>query len=205
MAKLQTWLFHLDLIVIIILLIHADFSKSKQEPKIQQHINKTVFVGETVTLHCNKTDYDDDFTWTVNSSVIFRLITYSKLTYSNFSSNRTYVNPTVPRELKIQQIQVSDAGKYTCYPAAIRWTLTITENQTTSVSFKLMPLFIFIIIIISCFGVILICLIITINICFHRKQGEKMNSDLGKDLVKLISDHDQHTITVCVYRLHTVS
>ncbi|XP_073768604.1 uncharacterized protein [Danio rerio] len=205
MAKLQTWILPRDLIAIIILLIHADFSKSKQEPKIQQHINKTVFVGEMVTLHCNKTDYDDDFTWRVNSSVIFRQSTHSKLTYSNFSSNRTYVNPAVPRELKIRQIQVSDAGNYICYPAAIRWTLTITENQTTPESLKLMSLFIFIIIIISCFGVILICLKITMNVCFHRKQREEMNSDSDKNFVKMISDCDQHTITVCVYRLHTVS
>jgi len=50
----------------------------------------------------------------------------------NFSSNRIHINPAVSKDLKIHQIQASDAGNYTCYPAAIRWTLTITGYSMIS-------------------------------------------------------------------------
>ncbi|XP_056321816.1 uncharacterized protein LOC130235296 isoform X2 [Danio aesculapii] len=205
MAIFQTWIFHLDLCVVIILLIHADYSKSNQEAKIKQNISKTVFLGNTVTLHCNKTTLDDDFTWGMNNSAIFRQI--SNRTQTNFSSNRIHIDPAAPRELKIQQIQASDAGNYTCYPAGIRWTLTITENRPSSSSSSpeqmLLSIIIFITII-SCFGVILICLI---SICFHKKQKrQKIKSSSGeKDNLMKTFDCDKNTTTVCVYSLHTVS
>ncbi|XP_048048358.1 uncharacterized protein LOC125269506 isoform X2 [Megalobrama amblycephala] len=201
MANFQIRILHLDLFVVIILLTYTDYSKSNQEQRIQQHINKTVFVGETVTLHCNKTKFDYDFTWKMNNSVIFRQVSDFNITKTNFSSNRIHINPAVPRELKIHQIQASDAGNYTCYPAEIRWTLTITENRPASP--KQMPLYI--IIIISCSGVIMIFLIITISFCIHRKLRQKINFGSDKKDVKMISHCDKHTITACVYSLHTVS
>ncbi|ROL46589.1 hypothetical protein DPX16_0337 [Anabarilius grahami] len=103
-----------------------DYSTSNQEQRIRQHINKTVFVGETVTLHCNKTPLDEDLTWKMNKSVIFSHDSNRNRTLTNFSSNRIHINPVVLRELKIHQIKASDAGNYTCYPATIRWTLAIT-------------------------------------------------------------------------------
>ncbi|XP_016385477.1 uncharacterized protein LOC107721822 [Sinocyclocheilus rhinocerous] len=206
MASFQTRILRLHLCVVIILLTQADYSKYNQEQMIQQHINKTVFVGETVTLHCNKTQYDDDFTWKMNSFVIFRQDSERNRTMRNFSSNRIHIDPAAPRELIIHQIQASDAGNYSCYPAAIRWTLTITENQIRPESPKQISLYIIIIIIIiiiSCSGVIMICLIITISICIHRKLRQKINS--GSEDVKMISDCDKHTVTACVYSLHTIS
>ncbi|XP_016341873.1 uncharacterized protein LOC107688663 [Sinocyclocheilus anshuiensis] len=175
----QTRILHLNLSVILTLLTNADYSKSNQEPIIKQHINKTVFVGETVTLHCNKTQYDDDFTWKMNSFVIFRQDSESNRTLRNFSSNRIHIDPAAPRELTIHQIQASDAGNLSCYPAAIRWTLTITEIQIRSESLKQMPLYI----IISCSGVIMICLIITISICIHRRCKNSIQShrEMGQD------------------------
>ncbi|XDV30897.1 hypothetical protein PO909_033723 [Leuciscus waleckii] len=165
MANFQTRILHLDLCVIIILLTYTDYSKSNQELRLLQHINKTVFVGETVTLYCNKTPFDEDFTWRMNSSVIFSYDSTNNRTTRNFSSNRIHINPAVSKELKIHQIQASDAGNYTCYPAAIRWTLTITENRPASL--KQMPLYTTIIII-SCSGVIMVFLIISISVCIHR-------------------------------------
>ncbi|XP_016306338.1 uncharacterized protein LOC107661332 isoform X2 [Sinocyclocheilus anshuiensis] len=207
MANFQTRILRLDLCVVIILRIHADYSKSNQEQRIRQHINKIVFVEETVTLHCNKTQFDDDFTWKMNNSVIFRQDSERNRTMRNFSSNRININPAAPRELTIHQIQASDAGNYSCYPAAMRWTLTITENQIRPESPKQMPLsiVIIIIIIISCCGVIMICLIITVSICIQRKSSQKINSGSEKQDVKMISDCDKHTITACVYNLHKVS
>ncbi|XP_050959846.1 uncharacterized protein LOC127161253 [Labeo rohita] len=203
MANFQTRILLLDLCVVIILLTHADYSKSNQEQSIQQHINKTVFVGETVTLHCNKTKFDDDFTWKINNTVIFRQVSDINITKTNFSSNRIHIDPASHRELTIHQIQTSDAGNYTCYPAAIRWTLTIPEKQIRTESLKQMPLYI-IIIIVSCSGVVMIGLIITICICNYRKLRQ-INSSSEKEDVKMISDCDKHTITVCVYSLHTAS
>ncbi|XP_016089272.1 uncharacterized protein [Sinocyclocheilus grahami] len=177
MEVLQTRVLHLNLCVILIFLTNADFSKSNQEQRIRQHINKTVFVGETVTLHCNKIHFDDDFTWKMNNSVIFRQDSESNRTMRNFSSNRMNIDPAAPRELTIHQIQASDAGNYSCYPAAMRWTLTITENQIRPESLKQTPLsIIIIIIIISCSGVIVICLIITVSICIHRRCKNNIQS-----------------------------
>ncbi|XP_050959847.1 uncharacterized protein LOC127161254 [Labeo rohita] len=172
---------HLNLCVIISLLTNADYSKSNQEQRIRQHINKTVSVGETVTLHCNKTQFDDDFTWKINNSVIFRQVSVFNITKKN-SSNKIHIDPADPRELTIHQIQVSDAGNFTCYPAAIRWTLTITENTIRPESPIQMPLYI-IIITISCSGVIMICLIITISIFIHRscKNNKQSHREMGQD------------------------
>jgi len=89
-------------------------------------------VGETVTLHCNKTPFDEDFMWKMNSSVIFSYDSNNNRTMRNFSSNRIHINPAVSKDLKIHQVQASEAGNYTCYPAAIRWTLTITGYSMTS-------------------------------------------------------------------------
>ncbi|XDV30896.1 hypothetical protein PO909_033722 [Leuciscus waleckii] len=202
MANFQTRILHLDLCVIIILLTYTDYSKSNQELRLLQHINKTVFVGETVTLYCNKTPFDEDFTWKMNSSVIFSYHSTNNRTMRNFSSNRIHINPAVSKELKIHQIQASDAGNYTCYPAEIRWTLTITENRPASI--KQMS-FYTIIIIISCSGVIMVFLIISFSVCIHRKLRQKISSGSHEEDVKMISPIDRHTITACVYSLHTVS
>ncbi|CAM4606002.1 unnamed protein product [Leuciscus chuanchicus] len=175
MEVFQTRILHLNIWVIIHLLAYADYSKSNQELRLLQHINKTVFVGETVTLYCNKTPFDEDFTWKINSSVIFSYHSTNNITMRNFSSNRIHINPAVSKELKIHQIQASDAGNYTCYPAEIRWTLTITENRPASL--KQMPLYIIIIIIISCSGVIIVFLIISISFCIHRRW--KNSKDLS--------------------------
>ncbi|XP_026074819.1 uncharacterized protein LOC113053767 [Carassius auratus] len=183
MKVFQNRILRLNLCFILTLLTNADYSKSNQEPMIKQHINKTVFAGETVTLHCNKTKLDDDFTWKLNSFVIFRQVSEGNRTMRNFSSDRIHIDPAAPRELTIHQIQASNAGNYSCYPAAIRWTLTITENTTRAESLKQMPLYIIIIIIISCSGVILICLIITISIYIHRscKNNKQSQREMGQD------------------------
>ncbi|XP_077072876.1 uncharacterized protein LOC143723892 [Siphateles boraxobius] len=182
MEVFRTRILHLNIWVIIYLLTYADYSKSNQEQRIRQQINETVFVGETVTLHCNRTPFDEDWTWKMNSSVIFSYDSNNNNTLRNFSSNRIHINP-VSRELKIHQIQASDAGNYTCYPAAIRWTLTITENRPPSP--KQMPLYtIIIIIIISCSGVIIVFIIITISICIHRRKNSKdlSHRETGQDI-----------------------
>ncbi|XP_043085561.1 uncharacterized protein LOC122332307 [Puntigrus tetrazona] len=207
MANLgKTCILRLDLCAVIIVLIHADYSRCSPEQNVRQHINKTVSVGETVTLHCNKTKVDDDFGWKMNGSVIFRLVSNMNVTRTNFSSNRTHIDSRSPRDLIIHQIQESDAGNYTCYPAAIRWTLTVTENQIRPESAKQTNIIIIIIIIIimSFYGLIMICLIVRIRIFTHRKSSQAINSSSEKQDVKMVSDCDKHTITVCVYSLHRV-
>ncbi|XP_051566522.1 uncharacterized protein LOC127448204 [Myxocyprinus asiaticus] len=171
MEVFHTRTLHLNLCVIITLLIYAGSSKSTQEQKVMQHINKTVSVGETVTLHCNRTPNDEDFTWKMNNFIIFRQDTYSKNMMTNFTSERMFVDPEVPWELKIYKIQVSDAGNYTCYPAAIRCKLTIIEKIPESL--KQIPLYI----VGSCSGVIMF-LTISLSIWIHRIW--KNNTDSGQ-------------------------
>ncbi|XP_052005087.1 uncharacterized protein LOC127659348 [Xyrauchen texanus] len=167
MEDFQTRILHLNLCVIITLLIYAGSSKSIKEQKIKQHINKTVFVGEKVTLRCNRTQDDEDYTWKMNNFIIFRRDTHSNNMMQNFTSERMFVDPEVPTELKINKIQVSDAGNYTCYPAAIRWKLTIIE------SLKQIHMYI----VGSCSGVIIMCLAISLSIWIHRIW--KNNTDSG--------------------------
>ncbi|XP_026128774.1 uncharacterized protein LOC113109383 [Carassius auratus] len=174
MKIFQTRILHLNLCLMITLLTGPDYSRSNREQKIRQHIYKTVYVGETVALNCNKTQYDDDLIWKINNSVIFSQDSNSNRTMRNLSSNRIHIDTADPRELTIDQIQASDAGNYSCYPAAIRWTLTVTENHIRPESFKQMPLYI--IIIISCCGVIMICMIISITICIHRRWKNSKDS-----------------------------
>ncbi|XP_056320602.1 uncharacterized protein LOC130234428 [Danio aesculapii] len=172
MEVFQTRVPQLNMCVIVTLLTYLDYSISNQEAKIKQHISKTVFVGNTVTLHCNKTTLDDDFTWGMNNSAIFRQ--FSNRTQTNFSSNRIHIDPVAPRELKIQQIQASDAGNYTCYPAGIRWILT-TENQPRP-DVPQENAYIIIIIVASS-GVTIVCLITTIYICKHRRCKNNIESE----------------------------
>ncbi|XP_043085567.1 uncharacterized protein LOC122332310 isoform X2 [Puntigrus tetrazona] len=177
----KTCILRLDLCAVIIVLIHADYSRCSPELKVRQHINKTVSVGETVTLHCNKTKVDDDFGWKMNGSVIFRLVSNMNVTRTNFSSNRIHIDPRSPGELIIHQIQESDAGNYTCFPAAMRWTLTVTDT-TGLETLKQMSLHIFIITI-SCCGVIMVGLIITISIYIQRscKNKKQSHRETGRD------------------------
>ncbi|XP_051999203.1 uncharacterized protein LOC127655413 [Xyrauchen texanus] len=171
MEVFQTRILHLSLCVIITLLTYADNSRSSSEQKIKQHINKTVFVGETVTLHCNRTPADEDITWKMNNSIIFIQSPYLNRTTTNFTSERMYIDPEVSRELKISQIQMSDAGNYSCYPAAIRWILTITititdQNRQDNQFPRIM-------IITACTGVIIMCLTIILSIWIHRTWKNK--------------------------------
>ncbi len=86
-----------------------------------------LFVGETVTkLWEIKLSHGD---WTAH---YFNHDSYSNRTMRNFSSNRIHIDPAAPGELTIHQIQASDAGNYSCYPAAMGWTLTITSYYVIS-------------------------------------------------------------------------
>ncbi|XP_051564528.1 uncharacterized protein LOC127447065 [Myxocyprinus asiaticus] len=208
MANFQIRILLLDLCFIIILLTYADCSRSIQVQKIKQHINKTVFVGETVTLQCNRTLGDAEISWKMNNSLIFIHSPYLNRSMRNFTSDRMYIDPAVSRELKIYNIEMSDAGNYSCYPAAIRWILTITDqtDQTRQDSNKQIPLYI----ISSCIGFIIVYLIIRLSICTHRKQRQKVNSDFSEADKKAVeismnSYFDRQTVTECVYSLHKLN
>ncbi|XP_051564537.1 uncharacterized protein LOC127447069 [Myxocyprinus asiaticus] len=176
MEVFQARIHHLYLCVIITLLTYADCSRSIQVQKIKQHINKTVFVGETVTLQCNRTLGDEEMSWKMNNSLIFIHSPYLNRSMRNFTSDRMYIDPAVSRELKIYNIEMSDAGNYSCYPAAIRWILTITDQTRQD---KQIPLNI----IISCTGVIMMCLTIILSIWIHRtwKNKDSCHRETGLD------------------------
>ncbi|TRY93781.1 hypothetical protein DNTS_002876 [Danionella cerebrum] len=69
MELFKTKFLHMTIYGITILLNCSALS----EERIKHHIETTVFEGETVMLHCNQTALDDDFTWIINKSVIFRM------------------------------------------------------------------------------------------------------------------------------------
>ncbi|XP_065149414.1 uncharacterized protein [Paramisgurnus dabryanus] len=96
---------------------------------------------------------------------------------TNFTSDRMYINPAVPMELKINQIQASDAGNYSCYTstAAIGWILTVTVSENRSGSLKQIS---YLYIIIPCTAVLIICLIISLSIWIHRTW--KIKRDAGR-------------------------
>nr|XP_055070581.1 uncharacterized protein LOC129451455 [Misgurnus anguillicaudatus] len=170
----QTRILHLNLFVCLSVtsLTYADHSKSIVQ-KIQHYINRTAIVGDTVTLYCNKTLLTDDITWKMENSVIFRYESFSNKTLRNFTSDRMYTGPAVPMELKINKIQASDAGNYSCYTSttAVGWQLTITENRSESLK-QISHLYI----IISCTAVIIICLIISLSIWIHRRWKNNKNA-----------------------------
>lgn len=150
----------------VFLTLYAVSQSSMQ--KIQHHIYKTVLVGDTVTLSCNTTLQRDDITWKMNSINIFSYDSFSNRSMTNFSSDRMYIDPAIPTELKINKIQTSDAANYSCYSSstAIKWILTVTES--TSLQLFEPPL---LYIIGSCAGgCLIIGLIIALIVCIHRRR-----------------------------------
>ncbi|XP_057192250.1 uncharacterized protein LOC130555799 isoform X2 [Triplophysa rosa] len=159
MEVFQTSILHLNLCIIFTLLTQEGLSSSFHE-----HINKTAFEGETVTLKCNNTADGDDITWKKNNVVIFTEDLFNNRTMKNFTSKRMFIEKST--ELKIKQIQVSDAGIYYCQntKGLIRWILTVSENRPEPT--KQISLYI----ISSCTGFIMVGFIISLSIWIHRKQ-----------------------------------
>ncbi|XP_073711071.1 uncharacterized protein [Misgurnus anguillicaudatus] len=180
MDVFQPWILHLNLFVIFTLLIYADHSKTSV-PRTLHQINQTAVVGDTVTLYCNNTEHIngilkfDDITWKRNNVNIFTQASFSNKTQRNFTSDRMFINPAVPLELKLNQIQALDEGNYSCHTSttAIGWILTVTENRSESLK-QISYLYI----IIPCTAVIIICLIISLTIWIHRTW--KSNRDAGQ-------------------------
>ncbi|XP_057192234.1 uncharacterized protein LOC130555786 [Triplophysa rosa] len=173
MKTSQTWILHLNLCIVLTSLTHADSDSSVQT--IQHHVFRTVYEGDTVTLHCNTTPHDEDITWKMNNSVIFSYDSFHNRNMTKFTSDRMCISPAAPTELKINQIQTSDAGNYSCHntETAMRWILTVTEN-TPEESLEQALLYI----LISGAGVIMVCLMIGFIICIHRRR--KNNRDAGQ-------------------------
>lgn len=183
------WKFcHLSLLCVFL-------SGHSSQQKIQHYINKTFFVGDTVILHCNNTSHQDAIHWKMNNAILFSYDSFSNKSMTNFTSDRMNIKPaSFPMELKISQIQASDAGNYSCYntKTSIRWILTKTGHSMISIirfliillkvewyniclvilritekpeeSTKQIPLYI----ISSCSGLIMVCLIIILSIWIHR-------------------------------------
>ncbi|XP_056611385.1 uncharacterized protein LOC130427763 [Triplophysa dalaica] len=166
MEVFQTRILHLNLCIVFTLLTQEGLSSS-----FHQHTNKTAVEGDTVTLKCHNSTDRDDITWKKNNVVILREDLFQNRTMKNFTSERMFIEKTT--ELKIKEIQASDAGIYSCQNTRtlIQWILTVTEirleySKQTSLC-----------IISSCTGFIMVCLIITLSIWIHRKL--KNNEDAG--------------------------
>ncbi|KAL6484390.1 hypothetical protein MHYP_G00064350 [Metynnis hypsauchen] len=97
-------------------------------------INRTASQGETVVLHCNKSedkaDEGADVGWRKEEILLFVYSPSVNQTVTNYKSSRMYVDPNNPRKLQISDVQPSDAGNYTCFPSLIQWILTIEVTES---------------------------------------------------------------------------
>ncbi|XP_057192232.1 uncharacterized protein LOC130555785 isoform X1 [Triplophysa rosa] len=194
MKTSQTWILHLNLCIVLTSLTHADSDSSVQT--IQHHVFRTVYEGDTVTLHCNTTLRDDEITWKMNNSVIFTEDSFHNRNMTNFTSDRMCISPAAPTELNINQIQTSDAGNYSCHntKTTMRWILTVTEN-TPEESLEQALLYI----LISGAGVIMVCLMIGFIICIHRRRSTN-SRDAGdrRRASRIMSDNRIYESTAAV-------
>lgn len=90
---------------------------------------RTASEGETVVLYCNgNPDHKSDFIWRKDGNLLFNYNPHKSQTVINYTSSRMHVDPTDPRKLKISNVQLSDAGLYSCFLLKKQWILNIEGN-----------------------------------------------------------------------------
>ncbi|XP_026768782.3 uncharacterized protein LOC113526159 [Pangasianodon hypophthalmus] len=171
---LQTRNLHVRICTIVFLLTCGDVTKS-YERNILHQMNRTAVKGETVILHCNGTlsSGNIDIGWRKDGNVLFNYSPVKNQTATNYTSSRMQVDPRNPRKLQISDVQLSDAGLYSCFPLDMQWILTIEVNAETKSLTQKMLLYI----LPSVTGAVAICLIIFCAVCIHRKWKRKVASD----------------------------
>ncbi|KAB5513393.1 hypothetical protein PHYPO_G00249420 [Pangasianodon hypophthalmus] len=189
---LQTRNLHVRICTIVFLLTCGDVTKS-YERNILHQMNRTAVKGETVILHCNGTlsSGNIDIVWRKDGNVLFNYSPVINQTVTNYTSSRMQVDPRNPRKLQISDVQLSDAGLYSCFPLDMQWILTIegqghgesrayprnTGRETVNAETKSLTQKMLLYILPSVTGAVAICLIIFCAVCIHRKWKRKVASD----------------------------
>ncbi|XP_058248786.1 uncharacterized protein LOC131354778 [Hemibagrus wyckioides] len=173
---LQTRNLHLGLCATVFLLICGDSTES-YENVIPCQMNRTAFKGEMVILHCNGNLTSKrtivDFGWRKDRTLLFIYSPDKNETVTNYTSSRMQVDPRNPRKLQISDIQLSDAGLYSCFPLDMQCILTIEEENSLPLG-QMLQYTIFS----SVTGAVAICLIIFCTVCIHRKWKKKATVDI---------------------------
>ncbi|KAK2839897.1 hypothetical protein Q5P01_013637 [Channa striata] len=105
------------------------------EVALDDHRNKYVSTGETITLTCNITDNSPTQIHWSKGNFVFAYSPSYNLTFSSFTSKRLEINPDLPSTLQISNAQHKDAGLYICRVTGSRgintitWNLTVSENR----------------------------------------------------------------------------
>ncbi|KAF5894973.1 roundabout 2-like isoform X2, partial [Clarias magur] len=141
------------------------------ERNILHQMNRTAVKGETFILHCNgtPTGAHKDIGWRKDGTFIFNYSPVINQTETNYTSSRMQVDPRNPRKLQISDVQLSDAGLYSCFPLDMQWRLTIEESEKpTLILWCIVP---------SVTGAVMIFVIIFCVVAIHRKCKKKEGSD----------------------------
>ncbi|KAK2849775.1 hypothetical protein Q7C36_008558 [Tachysurus vachellii] len=169
MVFIQTRNWHFVLCVIVFLLICGDCTKAF-EINSQNQMYRNVSKGENVILHCdaNRTIKSEDIGWRKDKILLFNFSPVINQTVINYTSDRMHVDPQNPRKLQISDVQLSDAGLYSCFPFDMEWMLMVTDDK--SLTQEQMLVFIL------TSGAVAVGLIIFCTVCIHRKW--KKNVDI---------------------------
>ncbi|XP_028249237.1 zwei Ig domain protein zig-1-like isoform X2 [Parambassis ranga] len=95
---------------------------------------EAVFRGESVTLTCNISMENVTFIKWTRGRPLFTYSMLSNQTFSNFSSDRLKIDVDFPSTLNITNVQLEDAGIYSCEATDrigthnVTWNLTVSEN-----------------------------------------------------------------------------
>ncbi|XP_046701414.1 uncharacterized protein LOC124383083 isoform X2 [Silurus meridionalis] len=130
----------LYLAVIGFLFFYADYINS-YETYFPQQMNRTAVRGETVVFHCNGTMITEhiDTGWRKDGDIIFIYSPIVSRLVINYTSSRMQVDSQNSKILRISNVQLSDAGLYSCFPLKLQWKLTIEENLKEMLFFKVFP------------------------------------------------------------------
>ncbi|XP_034160678.2 uncharacterized protein LOC113526232 isoform X2 [Pangasianodon hypophthalmus] len=183
----------LYLVIIMFLLSCADHIKT-YERNILHQMNRTAVKGETVILHCNGTLTGEhkDIGWRKDGNVLFIYSPVINQTVTNYTSSRMQADPRNPRKLQISDIQLSDAGLYSCFPLNMQWILIIEVSEHSLQQGR--PFYIVFSVTTACVAV---GLFIFCAVCFHRKQKERAASDrteTGDELVYTMTSSNNFAI-----------
>ncbi|KAK2839898.1 hypothetical protein Q5P01_013638 [Channa striata] len=139
------------------------------EVALDDHRNKYVSTGETITLTCNIKDNSPRQIHWSKGNCVFAYSPSDNLTFSSFTSKRLKINPDLPSTLHISNAQHKDAGLYICRVTGrrvintITWNLTVSENRREG---SIQPPY-FLYILIPVIG-FLLCIFIS-SVCICRK------------------------------------